>query len=176
MRFLAFVILALSFWACQKSEITAPFVYNSINYPNGFAITGDGYSSLMINMNESNTLTGYYDTSLHITFIDTKGDTNSYHAEMLVKFIEIYPSTYLSTALDTLRSPDSIIIKINTASQNQVYSSVPKKSFLNISKYYDVNGRILGSFYGSFINLTNPKDTVIIADGRFSVMRLPDKY
>jgi hypothetical protein len=169
---LLFCIILFS-TSCKKKEISNNFVITPGNTTNAFILTGDGYQSRLFIFNPDSGK-GVYDTSSHTTSITMSGDTGNLRVGCMIQFVgnSIFPG------LNPLKSPDTITISIrNTVLPKQDnYASVPKKTLFGVNTFEGVNGRVMGSFSGRFVNLSNILDTVIVANGRFSVTRYPDTH
>jgi len=138
-------------------------------------ITGYGYSNATILFNTANS-SGYYDTAFHKTFVNLVEDTDSLHFQVHFHF---NGNTYFA-AQDTIPGPDNVSDTIVITNKNNqkttVYRPTYANDFLTINTYDNAGGHINGVFSGSFINSSNLKDTLIVSNGRFSILRLPDVY
>jgi hypothetical protein len=174
----ALICSAFAIFSCKEKEISAPFISTLSNNANGFVISGDNYVSSLFLMNLADSNNGYYDTTMqrNRTFVNAVGDSIKSHINVQLNFLG---SPGYANARDTsLTKHDIVNIKLfdKTSQVSFNYASVPGKTLLFITKYDYYNGRISGSFRGPFVNLSQLSDTVKITDGRFSVLRLPDKY
>jgi hypothetical protein len=159
--------------SCQKVEISKPFNVDASKSPNGFVITGDGFTNRLCNFNIDSLNVGYYDTTKHWTVLNAAGDTNHVQSQLHINFSGNTPYT----AQKQISSPDSITISIVDSSKvSHLYASVPLKTLINVTRYDLVKGKIMGTFKGSFVNTAKTADTVSISNGRFSVLRKTDKY
>jgi hypothetical protein len=171
---IALVATVVFFISCRKGLISTPFATTPANITNGFVINGDGYDSRLFVLNNINSNSGSYDTSSHRTNVSAEGDTANLHVKIILNF----GGNVASGLPSKIISPDSIRIMISDITNPKLdsYASIPKKTTLFINTYENVNGRIMGSFSGPFVNLSNMTDTVQVTNGRFSVLRQADVH
>jgi len=143
------------------------------NIANGMAISGAGFSNTVFYLS---TTAGYYDTSLHQTFLSLVEDSNSVNITIHFHF----NGEANFNAQDTLPGPynvsDTITIYNQLSKKTIVYWPLYTNDILNITTYDNVGGHIDGAFSGTYLNNTDVLDTLKVSNGRFSIIRLPDVY
>lgn len=161
--------------ACQKKQLTATLVIGPDNNANALVITGYSFNSAVFYLNPINS-SGYYDTTLHQTFIVANEDTDSLHLQLIIRFNGEASFIAQDTIPGHYNETDSMMITNKNGQKTTFYSPVYVKNYLYITEYGSVGGYIEGLISGNFVNSFNKLDSLKISNGRFSVLRLPDVY